>query len=53
MSDQSPSRIVLEKSVKQLLVINKGEEECYCSSMGAALQSHLKWKDIKSFISIR
>ena len=52
MFDQSPSHIVPEKSVKQRLVVNKGEEECYRSSMGAALRSHLTWTDIKSFISI-
>ena len=39
MSEQSPSHVVPEKSVKQRLVIKKEEEECYHSSMGAALET--------------
>ena len=36
---KSPSHMVPEKSDKLWLVINKGEEECSRSSMGAALKS--------------
>ena len=42
--------MVPEKSVNLWLVINKGEEECSRSSMGATLRSCLAWEVVNCLL---
>ena len=42
--------MVPEKSVKLWLVINKGEEECSRSNMGATLRSCLAWEVVNCLL---